>query len=341
MPVAQLPIILSIESSCDDSSVAITQGYKVLSNIVSNQLVHKKYGGVVPELASRDHIKNVLLVVDRALKESKLSFNQIDAFSCTQGPGLIGSLMVGVNTAKSLAQIYKKPLLGVNHLTAHIYSSFLDLKLEELPQDKYLSMVISGGHTQIYRVENRKVESLGKTFDDATGEAFDKIGKTLGLSYPAGAEIDKWAEKGNLLAYKFPIAKIKNYDFSFSGLKTAVLYFVRDQCKNNPNFIEQNMADICASVQHTIVTTLLQKLTKAMKETRNQNSGLRRWGVCQWLFAKITRRVIHQERLAFVFTREKIHDRQRRNDRSSSLSSIFGWKICRYDDDPLCQNPIK
>ena len=256
------PIILCIESSCDDTSIAVTQGYKVKSNIVSSQLEHKKYGGVVPEIASREHIRQIIPLIDLALEQAALSHKEIDAIAYTQGPGLMGSLLVGVCTAKALAQGWQLPLIPVDHLQAHVYSAFMDLD-QRIP-DNFLSLVVSGGHTSIYHQHRGDLTLIGKTRDDAAGEAFDKIGKMLGLSYPAGVEIDELARQGDPQRFKFPIAKIPDLDYSFSGLKTAVLYFIRDHQSKHPDFISHNLLDICASVQYTIVETLIKKLEKAI-----------------------------------------------------------------------------
>lgn len=256
------PNILCIESSCDDTSIAVTMLHKVKSNIVSSQLEHQKYGGVVPEIASREHIKQIIPLIDLALSEAQLTSEQIDAIAFTQGPGLMGSLLVGVCTAKALAQGWGVPMIPVDHLQAHVYSAFMDLD-EEMP-DQFLSLVVSGGHTSLYLQEETELKLIGKTRDDAAGEAFDKIGKMLGLPYPAGIEIDTLATQGDSKAFAFPIAKIPDYDYSFSGLKTAVLYFLQ---KQTPDFISQNLADICASIQYTIVETLVRKLQKALDDT--------------------------------------------------------------------------
>ncbi|CEN52840.1 tRNA (adenosine(37)-N6)-threonylcarbamoyltransferase complex transferase subunit TsaD [Capnocytophaga canis] len=277
--------ILAIESSCDDTSAAVLKNDCVLSNVVANQDVHRKYGGVVPELASRAHLQNIVPVVDRALKEARISQNELSAIAFTRGPGLMGSLLVGTSFAKSLSMGLNIPLIEVNHMQAHILAHFIDEGTKR-PEFPFLAMTISGGHTQIVRVDSFfSMEVLGETLDDAVGEAFDKTAKILGLPYPGGPLIDKYAKEGNPKAFSFPKPQTNELNFSFSGLKTAVLYFVQKQTKENPNFIKENMPDICASVQHTIIDILMSKLKKAVKQTNikqiaigggvSANSGIR------------------------------------------------------------------
>ena len=260
--------ILGIESSCDDTAAAVLHNGKVLSNIIANQSIHEAYGGVVPELASRAHQQNIVPVVDQALKTAGISKNQLSAVAFTKGPGLMGSLLVGSSFAKSLAFGLDIPLIEVNHMQAHILAHFIDKEGYEKPEFPFLAMTISGGHTQIVRVDDAfDMTVIGETIDDAVGEAFDKSGKLLGLGYPAGPEIDKRAKLGDPKAYKFTKPKVKGLNFSFSGLKTAILYFIRDQSKNNPEFIAQNLNAICASIQYTIVGILMDKLKLAVQET--------------------------------------------------------------------------
>ena len=260
--------ILGIESSCDDTAAAVLHNGKVLSNIIANQSIHEAYGGVVPELASRAHQQNIVPVVDQALKTAGISKNQLSAVAFTKGPGLMGSLLVGSSFAKSLAFGLDIPLIEVNHMQAHILAHFIDKEGYEKPEFPFLAMTISGGHTQIVRVDDAfDMTVIGETIDDAVGEAFDKSGKLLGLGYPAGPEIDKRAKLGDPKAYKFTKPKVKGLNFSFSGLKTAILYFIRDQSKNNPEFIAQNLNAICASIQYTIVGILMDKLKIAVQET--------------------------------------------------------------------------
>jgi len=260
--------ILAIESSCDDTAAAVLHNGKVLSNIIANQSIHEAYGGVVPELASRAHQQNIVPVVDQALKTAGISKNELSAVAFTKGPGLMGSLLVGSSFAKSLAFGLDIPLIEVNHMQAHILAHFIDKEGYEKPEFPFLAMTISGGHTQIVRVDDAfDMTVIGETIDDAVGEAFDKSGKLLGLGYPAGPEIDKRAKLGDPKAYKFTKPKVKGLNFSFSGLKTAILYFIRDQSKNNPEFIAQNLNAICASIQYTIVGILMDKLKIAVQET--------------------------------------------------------------------------
>jgi len=258
-------IILAIESSCDDTGASIIHNGKIQSNIVASQQVHEQYGGVVPELASRAHQQHVLPVVDAALKEANVQSSALSAIAFTQGPGLLGSLMVGASFAKSMALGLDIPIIGVNHLDAHVLAHFIDATEVKFP---YLCLLVSGGHTQIVKVISPEhIEILGKTRDDAAGEAFDKAAKMLGLPYPGGPVLDKLAQKGDPLSFKFPDSRVDQLDFSFSGLKTAVRYFIRDMPETNPNFVEQNLNNICASIQHTIVSYLMRKLIKAVKET--------------------------------------------------------------------------
>ena len=260
--------ILGIESSCDDTAAAILCNGKVLSNVVANQAIHEKYGGVVPELASRAHQQNIVPVVDQAIEQAGISLSDLNAVAFTKGPGLMGSLLVGTSFAKSLAYGLNIPLIDVNHMQAHILAHFIEKEGSEKPEFPFLAMTISGGHTQIVRVDTHfKMTVIGETIDDAVGEAFDKSGKILGLGYPAGPEIDKRAKLGNPKAFKFTKPKVAGLNFSFSGLKTAILYFVQKQLKENPQFIEENLNDICSSIQYTIVQILMDKLKVAVKET--------------------------------------------------------------------------
>jgi len=259
-----LAIILGIESSCDETSASICKDGEILSNIIANQIVHQKYGGVVPELASRAHQQNIIPVVQEAIAVAKINKKDISAVAFTRGPGLLGSLLVGTSFAKAFALAKSLPLVEVNHMQAHILAHFIDNPKPNFP---FLCLTVSGGHTQIVLVKDYfEMEIVGQTTDDAAGEAFDKTAKILNLPYPGGPLIDKYAKEGNSLAYSFPEPQIPGLDFSFSGLKTAILYFIRDNKKLNENFVEDNLADICASVQHRIVTILLAKLKRAAKE---------------------------------------------------------------------------
>lgn len=261
------PLILAIESSCDDTSAAVMRGRKVLSNIVSTQSVHKEFGGVVPELASRAHQKNIIPVVENALVKAGISKDALDAIAFTRGPGLLGSLLVGVSFAKSLSMALNKPMIEVNHMEAHILAHMIDdhFKTPEFP---FLCLTVSGGHTQLVVVESPlKMNVIGETIDDAAGEAFDKISKIMGLPYPGGPLIDQYAKDGNPKAYKFPHPKVGELEFSFSGLKTAVLRFLQKEVRQNENFVDENLKDICASVQRTIIDILLKKIELASKKT--------------------------------------------------------------------------
>ena len=260
--------ILGIESSCDDTAAAVLCNGKILSNVIATQAIHESYGGVVPELASRAHQQNIVPVVDQALQKAGISATDLNAVAFTQGPGLMGSLLVGTSFAKSLAYGLDVPLIDVNHMQAHILAHFIEEDGYEKPPFPFIAMTISGGHTQIVRVDDYfKMTVIGETIDDAVGEAFDKSGKILGLGYPAGPEIDKRAKLGNPKAFKFTKPKVKGLNFSFSGLKTAILYFIQKQVKENPQFIEENLNDICASIQYTIIEILMDKLKLAVSET--------------------------------------------------------------------------
>lgn len=260
--------ILAIESSCDDTAAAVLKNDRVLSNVVARQSIHEEYGGVVPELASRAHQQNIVPVIDVALKKANISKNQLSAIAFTQGPGLMGSLLVGTSFAKSMAMALQIPLLAVNHMHAHILAHFIDEDGYDKPTFPFLALTISGGHTQIVKVNDYfDMEIIGETTDDAVGEAFDKTAKILGFPYPGGPLIDQYASTGNPKKYPFTKPKVDGLDFSFSGLKTQILYFVQKNVAENPNFIEDHKADICASVQHTIIAILMEKLIKAVAET--------------------------------------------------------------------------
>lgn len=261
------PIILGIESSCDDTSAAIINGNKIISNIAANQTVHQEYGGVVPELASRAHQQNIIPVVEKSFTKANIQQKDISAIGFTRGPGLLGSLLVGTSFAKSLAMSLDVPLIEVNHLQAHILCHFIEDANPMPPKFPFLCLTVSGGHTMIVLVKDYfDMEIIGKTIDDAAGEAFDKIGKIMGLDYPAGPIIDKLAKLGNPDAFTFGKPKLENYDYSFSGIKTSVLYFLQKQLKENPNFIQENVENLCASVQKTIIDVLMKKLEKAAKD---------------------------------------------------------------------------
>jgi N6-L-threonylcarbamoyladenine synthase len=260
--------ILAIESSCDDTAAAILQNDKVLSNIVANQLIHNQYGGVVPELASRAHQQNIVPVIDAALRKANIQKEQLTAIAFTQGPGLMGSLLVGGSFAKSLSLALNIPLIAVNHMQAHILAHFIDEEGFQKPTFPFLALTISGGHTQIVKVNDYfEMEIIGETTDDAVGEAFDKSAKILGLPYPGGPLVDKNAQLGNPKAFTFTKPKVPGLDFSFSGLKTAILYFIQKNVAENPNFIEENLNDICASIQYSIIEILMDKMKLAVNQT--------------------------------------------------------------------------
>jgi N6-L-threonylcarbamoyladenine synthase len=276
--------ILAIESSCDETSASVCRDGKILSNYIANQKVHEQYGGVVPELASRAHMQNIVPVVEVALKEAGASLEEIDAFAFTQAPGLIGSLLVGSQFAKSLALATNKPLIAVHHMQAHVLANLIP---EKKPAFPFLCLTVSGGHTQIVVANSPSdLKIIGETLDDAAGEAFDKSAKLLGLPYPGGPLVDKYSKEGNPGRFSFAEPQIPGLDFSFSGVKTSILYFLQKEVKANPGFIEENLADLCASIQNRIITILLKKFKKAALQTGitdlciaggvSANSGLRK-----------------------------------------------------------------
>jgi len=286
--VQKTKIILGIESSCDDTSAAVVRNTTLLANVIANQSVHEAYGGVVPELASRAHQQNIIPVVNRALTLAKVQPSEVNAIAFTRGPGLMGSLLVGVSFAKGLSLATGAPLVEVNHLQGHVLSHFIDEPDKSLPHPKFpfLCLLVSGGHTQILLVKKPlEHEVLGQTIDDAAGEAFDKCAKVMDLPYPGGPVVDKLAAQGNAQKFTFAKPQVASLDYSFSGLKTSFLYFLRDSMAQNPNFIEENKADLCASLQRTIIDILLYKLEKAVQQTGvkeiaiaggvSANSGLR------------------------------------------------------------------
>ena len=261
------PIILGIESSCDDTSAAIIKGNTMLSNVAASQKIHNEYGGVVPELASRAHQLNIIPVIESSISKANIRQNEISAVGFTRGPGLLGSLLVGTSFAKSLAMSLNVPLIEVNHLQAHILAHFIDDANPNPPKFPFLCLTVSGGHTMVVLVKDYfDMEIIGKTIDDAAGEAFDKIGKLFELDYPAGPIIDRLAKEGNPEAFKFNKPKLEKYDYSFSGVKTSVLYFIQKQLQKDPNFVKDNIQDLCASVQKTIIEVLMNKLEKAAAE---------------------------------------------------------------------------
>ena len=258
-------IILGIESSCDETSASICIDGKVMNNIIATQSIHEEYGGVVPELASRAHQKSIILVVESALRGAEVKFSDLSAIAVTQGPGLLGALMVGYSYAKSLAFALDIPVINVNHMKAHILAHFIETPIPIFP---FICLTVSGGHTQIVKVNSAiDMVVLGSTIDDAVGEAFDKGAKLLGFPYPGGPKIDEYAASGNPQKFSFSESQIKGLNFSFSGIKTSLLYFLRDHLKNNPDFILENLADICASYQKHLISMLMKKLVRAAEET--------------------------------------------------------------------------
>lgn len=283
-PVEGTGTILAIESSCDETSASVCRNGKILSNFIANQKVHEKYGGVVPELASRAHMQNIVPVVDLALQQAGVAMEEIDAIAFTQAPGLIGSLLVGSQFAKSLAFALDKPLIAVHHMQAHVLANLIP---EEKPSFPFLCLTVSGGHTQIVVANSPSdLKVIGETLDDAAGEAFDKSAKLLGLPYPGGPLIDKYATEGNPARFQFAEPQIPELDYSFSGLKTSILYFLQKETKANPSFIQENLADLCASIQERIISILLKKYKRAALQTGitdlciaggvSANSGLRK-----------------------------------------------------------------
>ncbi|MBE7659937.1 tRNA (adenosine(37)-N6)-threonylcarbamoyltransferase complex transferase subunit TsaD [Tenacibaculum finnmarkense] len=260
--------ILGIESSCDDTSASVIYNGKVISNVVANQEIHAKYGGVVPELASRAHQQNIVPVVQQAIAQANITKNDLSAIAFTRGPGLMGSLLVGTSFAKSFALGLNIPLIAVNHMQGHILAHFIEDENAKIPPFPFVCLTISGGHTQIVKVSNHfEMEILGETIDDAVGEAFDKSAKILGLPYPGGPLVDKYAQLGNPKAFQFTKPKVGDLQFSFSGLKTGILRFIQKNVKENPDFIKENLHDICASIQYTIVEILMDKLKNTVKQT--------------------------------------------------------------------------
>ena len=269
--------ILGIESSCDDTSAAVLRNNVLLSNVIASQAVHVKYGGVIPELASRAHQQNIIPVVDTALKEAGVAADRIDAIAFTRGPGLVGSLLVGVSFTKGLSIARNIPMVEVNHLQGHILSHFIDLRDRTLPHPDFpfLCLLVSGGHTQIVRVDSPlEMEIIGTTIDDAAGEAFDKCAKVMGLPYPGGPVIDRLAKEGDPKAFRFAHPRVEGYDYSFSGLKTSFLYTLRDAVAADPDFIETHKADLCASLQGTIVEILLDKRIRGAKESGSRDIAI-------------------------------------------------------------------
>ncbi len=264
--------ILAVESSCDETSAAVCYNGVILSNEIATQEIHQQYGGVVPELASRAHLENINVVVNAALKKANITINDVDAFAYTYAPGLLGALIVGSSFVKSMVLAKQKPLIEVHHMQAHVLANLIPGNANGIPEFPFLCLTVSGGHTQIVACHSpMQMKVIGQTLDDAAGEAFDKSAKILGLPYPGGPLIDKYAKLGNATKYKFTEPQIADLNFSFSGLKTGILYFIQKETVNNPNFIAENLNDICASIQHRIITILLNKLKKAIQLTGIKN----------------------------------------------------------------------
>lgn len=277
---------MGIESSCDDTSAAILKNSTILSNLIARQEIHEQYGGVIPELASRAHQQNIIPVVEAAIQKAGISKEEIDAVAFTRGPGLMGSLIVGTSFAKAFSMAMNIPMIDVNHMVGHVLAHFIDEEGKEKPSFPFLCLTVSGGHTQIVLVKSHlEMQVIGSTIDDAAGEAFDKAAKLLGFPYPGGPMIDKHAKEGNSLAFDFSKPRIEGYDYSFSGLKTSILYFLEKKTKENPDFIQQNLNDLCASIQRTVIEILFKKLIKAAEDLGvkdiaiaggvSANSGLR------------------------------------------------------------------
>ena len=296
------PIILGIESSCDDTSAAVLVGHKLLSNVIASQAVHTAYGGVVPELASRAHEQNIVPVVSEAIRRAGITAQDIDAIAFTRGPGLLGSLLVGTNFAKGLSLSLSIPMVEVNHLHAHVLAHFIEEEGEEhqSPEFPFLCLLVSGGNSQIILVRSASdMEIIGQTIDDAAGEAFDKCAKVMGLGYPGGPVVNRLANEGNPKAFAFSKPNVPGYDYSFSGLKTSFLYTLRDELEKNPNFIEERKADLCASLQATVIDILMKKLRQAAKDL-----GIRQVAVAGGVSAN-------------TGLRDAFHDHARR----------YGWKV--------------
>ena len=318
------PTILAIESSCDDTSAAVISNGKVLANIVATQEVHKQYGGVVPELASRAHQQNIIPVVTQALLTAKITKKDLDAVAFTRGPGLLGALLVGCSFAKALAMGLQLPLLEVNHMQAHILAHFID---DPKPSFPFLCLTVSGGHTQIVLVKDYlDMQILGQTTDDAVGEAFDKSAKLLGLDYPGGPLLDRMAATGNPDRFTFPIVSMPGYDYSFSGIKTAIMYFLRDHKTQNPDFIAENLPDICASIQKALIQTLLKKLKLAAKET-----GIREIAIAGGVSANSGLRQAMQECAVRYNWNVYIPDFQYCTDNAAMIAMVAHYKYLQND----------
>jgi N6-L-threonylcarbamoyladenine synthase len=316
--------ILAIESSCDDTAAAIISNGKMISNVTSSQKIHELYGGVVPELASRAHQSNIMFVVETALRQANIAKNDLDAIAFTQGPGLLGSLLVGVSFAKAMALGLNVPLIAVDHLDAHLAAHFID---EPRPSFPFLCLLVSGGHTMIVKMdEPARYTILGKTTDDAAGEAFDKAAKIMGLPYPGGPLIDQYAKDGAIKRFHFPMPDVPGYDFSFSGLKTSFLYFIRDNTAADPDFIAKNRADICASYQYRIVSYLLKQLEKVAHDT-----GIREIGIAGGVAANSYLRKMIEERAVVLDWNTYIPSFEYCTDNAAMVAKAAEFKYINHD----------
>ena len=327
------PILLAIESSCDETSASVIQNGKVLNNIIATQAVHRKYGGVVPELASRAHQQNIVATVHEALDHAHVARTELDAIAFTRGPGLMGALLVGVSFAKGLALALNIPLIEVNHMQAHVLAHFID---DPKPTFPFLCLTVSGGHTQIVLVNDYlDMKVIGQTQDDAVGEAFDKAAKIMGLPYPGGPLIDQYAHQGNPHAFKFPQTAMPGLDFSFSGIKTAFLYFLRDKTAKDPDFVEKNLPDICASLQHHLVGMLLSRLEEASKQT-----GIKTIAIAGGVSANKGLRQQLMNRGAALNWTVFIPDFQYCTDNAAMIAIAGHYKYLKHEYAPLDITPL-
>jgi N6-L-threonylcarbamoyladenine synthase len=332
------PIILAIESSCDETSASVITNGKVLNNIIASQAVHQKYGGVVPELASRAHQQNIISVVHEALSTASIQTTDLDAIAFTRGPGLVGSLMVGVSFAKGLGLALKIPLIEVNHMQAHVLAHFIKTPSPSFP---FLCLTVSGGHTQIVLVRDYlDMEVIGQTRDDAVGEAFDKAAKIMELPYPGGPLIDKYSREGDASRFRFPDSTVPGLDFSFSGVKTAFLYFLRDEKKKNPDFISQNLPDICASLQQHLVNMLMIRLELASKQT-----GIKQIAIAGGVSANSGLRTTLKQRATALGWQVYIPEFEYCTDNAAMIAIAAHFKFLRQefsslDVTPLARMPI-
>ena len=331
--------ILGIESSCDDTSAAVIEDGFLLSNVIASQAVHEAYGGVVPELASRAHQQNIVPVVSEAIKRAGLKPSDLDAIAFTRGPGLMGSLLVGLSFAKGLSSALHIPMIEVNHLQGHVMAHFVQEKDDphKAPEYPFLCLLVSGGNSQIIRVlAYNDMEVIGQTIDDAAGEAFDKCAKVMGLGYPGGPVVDRLAKEGNPDRFQFAKPHIPGLDYSFSGLKTSFLYTLRDNLKENPDFIEQNKADLCASLQKTIVDILMDKVRRAVKETGIREVAVAGGSFCQQRCARSIRGPRQTLRVDNPFAQVEVHHRQCSHDCHCGAPQIPGQRILHLRCSGVC-----